>query len=62
MRYGIRRSSVSRHWKAASAKQLRELMERFLENLDLGALVIDGIQFQQYHLVAANHGAAWPFT
>ena len=33
--YGIDKSSVSRHWQAASAKQLAVMMERRLENLDL---------------------------
>lgn len=51
--YGIRRSSVSRHWKAASAKQLKELLERPLGELDLVALMIDGIEFRDTLLVVA---------
>ena len=43
--YGIKKSSVSRHWKAASAKQVQALMERSLEGLDLVAVMIDGIEF-----------------
>lgn len=51
--HGIERSSVSRHWKAASAKQLRDLLERPLGDLDLVALMIDGIQFRQTLVVVA---------
>lgn len=51
--YGIEKSSVSRHWKAASSDQLRELMESRLDDLDLVALVLDGIEFQGYLLVVA---------
>lgn len=51
--YGVRKSSVSRHWKAASAEQLRELMDCPLDALDLGAIVLDGIEFQGYLLVVA---------
>ena len=51
--YGIERSSVSRHWKAVSVKQMAELMERPLGGLDLVALVIDGIEFHKYLLVVA---------
>lgn len=51
--YGIQRSSVSRHWKAVSARQLAELWERPLGGLELVALVIDGIEFHQFLLVVA---------
>jgi transposase-like protein len=51
--YGIRKSSVSRHWKAASAKQLKQLMERRLDDLDLAVLMIDGIDFHNHLLVVA---------
>lgn len=43
--YGIRKSSVSRHFVEATAEQLRELCERRLEELELVALLIDGIAF-----------------
>jgi transposase-like protein len=51
--YGIRRSSVSRHWKAASAEQLRQFLERPLGALDLVVLLIDGIEFHEHLLVVA---------
>jgi transposase-like protein len=51
--YGIRKSSVSRHWKAVSAARLAEFVERRLDDLDLVALVIDGIEFGGKLLVVA---------
>lgn len=51
--YGIERSSVSRHWKAASTKQLKALMERPLGDLDLVALLIDGVDFHSSLVVVA---------
>ncbi len=58
--YGIQKSSVSRHWKAVSASRLAEFLERRLDDLDLVALVIDGIEFHETLLVVAlgvdSHG------
>lgn len=51
--YGIRKSSVSRHFVRATAKQLRELCERRLEKLNLVALLIDGIEFAGQTLIVA---------
>jgi putative transposase len=51
--YGIDKSSVSRHWKVASAEQLRQFLERPLGELDLVALLIDGIDFRGHLLVVA---------
>ena len=51
--YGIRKSSVSRHFVQATANQLRELCERRLEKLNLVALLIDGIEFAGQTLVVA---------
>jgi putative transposase len=51
--YGVQKSSVSRHWQAASMERLREFQERPLGNLDLVALMIDGIEFHEYLLVVA---------
>jgi len=51
--YGIKKSSVSRQWKAVSAKKVREVMERPLGDLELLAIMIDGIHFHEYLLVAA---------
>ena len=51
--YGIARSSVSRHFVRATARQLQQLCERRLENLKLVALLIDGIEFAGPVLVVA---------
>ena len=51
--YGIRKSSVSRHFVRATAEQLRELCARRLENLKLVALLIDGIEFAGQVMVVA---------
>ncbi len=51
--YGIKKSSVSRHWKAASAKQVKELMERSLAELNLVAMMIDGVEFHGHTVLAA---------
>ena len=50
--YGIKRSSVSRHWKAATAKELEGLMQRPIPK-DLLVLMIDGKFFGGDCLVAA---------
>lgn len=50
--YGIKRSSVSRHWKAATAKELESLMQRPVPK-DLLALMIDSKFFGGDCLVAA---------
>jgi len=51
--YGVQRSSVSRHWKAATTKQLETMMERPLGELDLVAMMIDGVSFQDTLIVVA---------
>jgi transposase-like protein len=51
--YGIRKSSVSRHFVRATAEQLRALCERRLEDLNLVALLIDGIEFAGQTLIIA---------
>lgn len=51
--YGVKKSSVSRQWKAASAKELQKLMERSLEDMDLFAIMVDGIHLGKYTVVAA---------
>jgi len=50
--YGIKRSSVSRHWKAATAKEMEQLMERKVPP-DLLVLMIDSKFFGGDCLVAA---------
>lgn len=51
--YGIQKSSVSRHWKAASSKQLKEMLERPLGELDLCVLFLDGKEFHDFTVVVA---------
>lgn len=51
--YGIEKSSVSREFVQASAAQLQELSERKLDELELVALLIDGIEIGQQVLVVA---------
>jgi putative transposase len=51
--YGIEKSSVSRQFVAASGNELRALCERRLEDLNLVALMIDGIHFGGQVLVVA---------
>jgi len=51
--YGIEKSSVSRHWKAASSRQLQEMMERSLRDLDLCVLFLDGKECHDFLLVVA---------
>jgi transposase-like protein len=51
--YGIQKSSVSRHWKAATAKELDKLMGRSLKDLDILVLMIDGIEFQGHLFVVS---------
>lgn len=51
--YGIRKSSVSRHWKAISAARLAEFVERPLGDLDLVAILVDGLEFHENLLVVA---------
>jgi putative transposase len=51
--YGIEKSSVSREFVQASAAQLKELCERKLDELELVALLIDGIEIGKQVLVVA---------
>ena len=51
--YGIKKSSVSRHFVKATAEQMREFLERDLAGLDLVAIFIDGIEFKGHLLVVA---------
>lgn len=51
--YGVRKSSVSRQWKAVSADRLAEFVERSLADLDLVAILIDGLTFRETLLVVA---------
>jgi len=51
--YGIDKSSVSRQWKAASARELQQLLERPLHDLDLCVILLDGKEFHDSMLIAA---------
>ena len=51
--YGIKKSSVSRHFVKATAQQMREFLERDLSGLDLLAIFIDGIEFKGHLLIVA---------
>jgi len=51
--YGIKRSSVSRHWKAASAGQLKQMLERSLADQDFCVLFLDGKEFHDSTLIVA---------
>lgn len=51
--YGIKKSSVSRHFVKATAEQMREFMERDLTGLEPVAIFIDGIEFKGHLLVVA---------
>ena len=51
--YGIKKSSVSRHFVKATAQQMREFLERDISGLDLVAIFIDGIEFKGHLLVVA---------
>ena len=51
--YGIQKSSVSRHWKAASSQQLQQMLERPLGELDLCVLFLDGKEFHDFTLIVA---------
>ena len=51
--YGIKKSSISRHFVKATAEQMREFMERDLSGLELCAIFIDGIEFKRQTLIVA---------
>jgi len=51
--YGIKKSSISRHFVKATAEQMREFLERDLAGLDLVAIFIDGIAFKGHLIIVA---------
>jgi transposase-like protein len=51
--FGLSASTVSRRFKRASARKLRELTERRLEGYDLVAVILDGKTFAEDEMVAA---------
>lgn len=50
--YGIKKSSVSRHWKAATQKELQKLLEAPLPS-NLVALLLDGQHFKDQCVIVA---------
>ena len=56
--YGIEKSAVSEHFIELSRRKLRELLERPLGELDLGAIYIDGVEYHGQHLIVALGVAA----
>lgn len=50
---GVSRSSVSREFIDSSEEQLRELMERRFEDIELLAIYLDGIVFGDHHIICA---------
>ncbi len=51
--YGVDKSSVSRQWKAASSKQLKEMLERDLSKIGISVILLDGKYFHDHMLVTA---------
>ena len=51
--FGLSASTVSRRFKRASARKLREISERRLDGYDLVALLLDGKTFAEDEMVAA---------
>jgi len=51
--YGIDKSSVSRQWKSASARQLKQMLERPLGDLDICVIMLDGKAFHDYTVITA---------
>lgn len=51
--YGVKKSSVSRHWKRLTAGKVRELCERRLEGRDFVALVVDSKGFGEWTVTVA---------
>ena len=51
--YGLKKSTISEHFVAASRKKLEQLLTRSLQNSPLCALFIDGTVFKGQHLVVA---------
>ena len=50
---GVSRSSISRAFIEASEEQLRELMERRFDDIELLVIYLDGIVFGDHHIICA---------
>jgi hypothetical protein len=44
---------VSRKWKAASARQLAELVKCLLDDLDISVILLDGKEFGETTIITA---------
>lgn len=51
--YGVKKSSVSRHWKRLTAAEVRKLCERDLSGRDFVAVVLDGKGFGEWTVTVA---------
>ncbi len=51
--YGIKKSSISRHFVKATSEQMRQFIEKDLSGLGICAVFIDGIEFKGHLLVVA---------
>jgi putative transposase len=51
--YGIKKSSISRHFIQATTEQMKEFLERKLTDLDICVIFIDGIAFKGEHLIVS---------
>jgi len=51
--YGIKKSSISRHFVKATSEQMCQFMEKDLSDLELCAIFIDGIEFKGHLLIVA---------
>ena len=50
---GVSKSSVSREFTHASAKQMRHLCERRFDDVDLLVIYLDGLVFGEHHIIGA---------
>ena len=51
--YGIKKSSISRHFIQATTEQMQEFLERTLTDVDICVIFIDGIEFKGEHLIVS---------
>lgn len=51
--FGIKRGSISKKWIRASARKMRELMDRDLSGYDIVAMILDGKTFGENEIILA---------
>jgi transposase-like protein len=51
--FGIKKQSISKKWIRASARKLRELMDRDLSDYDIVAMILDGKTFGENEIILA---------